>query len=91
MPPGAPDWRLPPADEPMVWEGLTDRQLCEVLKDSGQNGNRNIDEIVAHMSTPLVLWAWHPGDGRKPIATPEHEFLSEVKQWAAKGAGCPAK
>src|SRR5689334_5928962 len=32
MPPGAPDWHLPSPDMPMIWEGLTDGQLCELLK-----------------------------------------------------------
>jgi len=41
----------------MIWEGLTDRQLCELFKDPRQNGNRNGDEILQHMTTPLVLWA----------------------------------
>lgn len=30
MPPGAPGWHLPPAHEPMIWEGLSERQLCEL-------------------------------------------------------------
>src|SRR5204862_1215546 len=33
MPPGAPGWHLPSVGMPMVWEGLTDRQLCELFKD----------------------------------------------------------
>ena len=66
-PPGAPDWHLPSPAMPMIWEGLTDRQLCELLKDPKQNGNRTVAQIVEHMSTPLVLWGWHPGDGRAPI------------------------
>jgi hypothetical protein len=26
MPPGAPDWHLPPPETPMIWEGLSDSQ-----------------------------------------------------------------
>ena len=89
MPPGAPDWRLPSADMPMIWEGLTDRQLCELFKDPRQNGNRNVDEIVQHMTTPLVLWGWNPGEGRTPIPMPKSEFLAKVKEWASKGTACP--
>jgi hypothetical protein len=88
-PPGAPDWHLPSPAEPMIWEGLTDRQLCELFKNRLQNGNRNVDEIVEHMTTPLVLWGWNPGEGRTPITTPQTEFLWNVKQWASKGAACP--
>jgi hypothetical protein len=74
----------------MIWEGLTDTHLCELLKDPKQNGHRSVDEIVEHMSTPLVLWGWNPGDGRTPIPTPKSEFLANVKEWASKGAACPS-
>lgn len=90
MPPGAPGWHLPPPGMPMIWEGLTDRQLCELFKDLRQNGGRNVDQIVKHMSTPLVLWGWNPGEGRTPVPMPQTEFLAKVKEWAAKGAACPA-
>jgi hypothetical protein len=88
-PPGAPDWHLPSSKTPMIWEGMSDRQLCEIFKNPALNGHRTIDEIVQHMSTPLVLWGWHPGEGRTPISMPENEFLAKVKEWAARGAACP--
>jgi hypothetical protein len=90
VPPGAPDWHLPSPAMPMIWEGLTDRQLCELFKDPKQNGNRNVDQIVEHMNTPLVLWAWNPGEGRTPVPTPQTKFLAKIKEWASKGAACPA-
>jgi hypothetical protein len=34
MPPGAPGWHLPSPAMPMIWEGLTDHQLCELFKDT---------------------------------------------------------
>lgn len=37
------------------------------------------------MSTPLVLWR---GDGRAPVPVPQAEFLTKVKQWAAKEPAC---
>jgi hypothetical protein len=89
-PPGAPDWHLPPPAMPMIWEGLTNKQLCELFKDPKQNGRRNVDEIVEHMSTPLVRWGWHPGEGRIPIPVPETDFMANVKKWAANGAACPS-
>jgi hypothetical protein len=90
MPPGAPDWHLPPPNMPMIWEGLSDRQLCELFKDAKQNGGRTVNEIVEHMQTPLVRWGWHPGDGRSAVSVPFDQFLSNVKTWAGKGAACPA-
>ena len=88
-PPGAPDWALPAPSMPMIWEGLSDRQLCELLKDPQQNGHRSVQQIVEHMHTPLVLWAWNPGEGRNAIPLSENHFLSAVERWASHGAACP--
>ena len=88
-PPGAFGWHLPSPEMPMIWEDLTDKQLCELFKDPRQNGHRTVDQIVEHMHTPLVLWGWNPGDGRTPISVPQSEFLAEVNEWASKGAACP--
>lgn len=89
MPPGAPDWHLPSPKMAMIWEGLSSRELCELFKDPAQNGNRNVEQIVEHMSTPLVRWGWDPGEGRTPVPMPEAEFLAKVNEWAARGAACP--
>jgi len=89
MPPGTPDWHLPSPAMPMIWEGLTDHQLCELFKDPQRNGHRTPAQIVEHMHTPLVLWGWAPGDGRTPVPTPQHEFLAKIQEWAEKGAACP--
>ena len=90
-PPGAPGWHLPSPAAPMIWEGLNDHELCELFKDPKQNGNRSVSQIVEHMSTPLVLWGWNPGDGHTPVPMPEAQFLAKVKEWAAKGAACPSE
>ncbi len=89
-PPGAPGWHLPPPATPMIWEGLSPRELCELIKDPARNGHKNIQQIVEHMQTPLVRWGWNPGEGRDPVPMPFAEFLNDVKQWAASGATCPA-
>jgi hypothetical protein len=90
-PPGAPGWELPPPSTPMIWEGLSSHRLCELLKDPRQNGHRTVQQIVEHMSTPLVLWGWSPGEGRTPVTMPQAAFLSRVKEWASNGAACPAE
>src|ERR1039458_1279470 len=36
LPPGAPNWGLPPAKTPMIWQGLTDAQICQSIKDPKQ-------------------------------------------------------
>jgi hypothetical protein len=91
LPPGAPDWALPSRATPMIWEGLSDHQLCELFKDPKQNGHRTIAQIVEHMHTPLVLWGWNPGEGRTPIPSSQKRFLENVKVWADNGAVCPAE
>src|SRR5581483_3080942 len=50
-PPGAPDWRMPAPDMPMIWEGLSDRQLCDLFKDPNRNGGRDVEGIVEHLNT----------------------------------------
>jgi hypothetical protein len=89
MPPGAPGWHLPSPGEPMIWEDLTDRQLCEVILDPKQNGNRSPTQIVEHMQTPLVLWGWNPGEGRAPVPMSSKQFQMQVALWISNGAACP--
>jgi hypothetical protein len=90
MPPGAPNWGLPPPSTPMIWEGLTDGQICGAIKDPKQNRNRNLDQLVEHLtSDKLVMWAWAPGEGRVPVPMSHDEFSAKVKQWVESGAVCP--
>jgi hypothetical protein len=91
MPPGAPNWRIPPPTTPMVWEGLSDAQICRSIKDPKQNQNRNLDQLVEHLTEDtLVAWGWNPGEGRNPIPMSHEEFAAKVKRWQAAGAPCPA-
>jgi len=91
LPPGAPNWGLPTASMPMIWQGLTDTQICRAIKDPKQNNNRNLDQLVKHLSEDkLVAWGWNPGEGRNAIPMPHDEFAAKVKAWQAAGAPCPA-
>ena len=90
-PPGAPDWGLPSPTMPMIWEGLSDHELCLLFKDPKRNGHRTVAQIVEHMHTPLVLWGWSPGEGRTPIPYSEERFLGNVKLWVENGAACPSE
>lgn len=90
LPPGAPNWGLPPASTPMIWQGLTDSQICQSIKDPKRNKNRNIQQLVEHLTEDkLVMWGWNPGDGRTPVPIPHDEFASKVRAWQAAGAPCP--
>jgi len=91
LPPGAPGWRLPPPNMPMIWQGLTDAQICASIKDPKQNRGRSLDQLVEHLTEDkLVMWGWDPGEGRTPVPMPHDEFSAKVKAWQAAGAPCPA-
>ncbi len=91
MPPGAPDWHMPPADQKMPFQGISAGQLCRNLKDPMQNGGRkSARDAVKHIETdPKVLWAWAPGNGRTIPPMSHADFLKKMNEWAASGAACP--
>lgn len=91
MPPGAPNWHLPPEDQKMVFIGLSAGDLCRTIKDSKRNGNRDFAALEKHVdSDKLVLWGWDPGVGRDAVPVPHAEFVAKFKTWVAAGAPCPA-
>ena len=86
--PGAPHWHLAPAS--MGWVGLSSAALCQTIKDPAKNGNRTAAQVAAHMTEDaLVLWAWAPGDKRKPPPVPFDEFAAALDAWLKGGAPCP--
>ena len=90
MPPGAPNWHLPPPGTPMIWEGKTPGEICQQIKDPKQNGNKTIARIVEHVtSDKLVLWGWNPGEGRTLPPMNHEEFAAKFAEWAKFGAACP--
>jgi hypothetical protein len=92
LPPGAPRWGLPPAATPMIWQDRSDAQICQSIKDPKQNRNRNLEQLVEHLTEDkLVMWGWNPGEGRTPIPMPHDEFAAKVKAWQAAGAPCPSR
>ncbi|HTE55659.1 MAG TPA: hypothetical protein VK698_32615 [Kofleriaceae bacterium] len=89
MPPGAPNWNLPPPDRKMVFIGLKSGELCRRLKDPRLNGGKDMKALIEHVSRDkLVLWGWSPGVGRRPVSVPHAEFVARFKEWAAAGAPC---
>lgn len=88
-PPGAADWQLPPAKTPMAWKGLSTGELCRTLKDPAKNGNRSLQDLIPHVDTSLVRWAWNPGPGRTLPPLSHEEFVSRLKEWIETGAACP--
>jgi len=73
----------------MAWKGLNLGELCRTLKDPAKNGNRSLEDLIPHMDTSLVRWAWNPGPGRTVPPLSHDEFVSRLKEWIGTGAACP--
>ena len=92
MPPGAPNWHLPPPDKRMVFLGRSSAEIAQVLKDPAANGGKDLQALVDHVDhDKLVLWGWDPGVGRAPVPVPHADFVAAFKAWVAAGAPVPPK
>jgi hypothetical protein len=90
QPPGAPNWHLPPAANPMIFEGRTPKQLCEQLKNPQHTGGKDLKALLDHVAhDKLVGWGWDPGPGRTPVPIPRAEAVRAMEAWIAAGAPCP--
>lgn len=90
MPPGAPNWHLPPPDKKMVFIGLSSGELCRVVRDPKKNGGKDFAALTRHVSSDgLVLWGWNPGVGRAPVSVAHAEFVAKFETWVDAGAPCP--
>lgn len=91
MPPGVPDWHLPPSNMKMVFQGKSPHDLAVQMKDPKQNGGKSSSDLIEHMKTDLVKWAWEPGDGRNTPPLSYQDFFDKFKLWIDKGAVPPAQ
>jgi hypothetical protein len=92
MPPGAPNWHLPPADKKMVFINLSPAELCAVIKDPQKTNGKDLPAMLKHVEEDkLVLWGWDPGVGRAPVDVPHAQFVAAFKEWMEAGAPCPPK
>lgn len=91
--PGADEaWRLAPLS--MGWEGRSKGALCRQIKDPKHNGGRSGADVIDHLKTHLVVWAWSPGASAHGHARTQppisHEaFLEAAETWVATGQACP--
>lgn len=87
-PPGAPDWQMPGSNQPMAWEGLSVGDLCRAITDPNRNGHRKVADLIPHMRTSLVVWAWTPGPERATPPLSYEQFNSKLREWIDTGAVC---
>jgi len=89
-PPGAPGWRMPSAETPLIWRGLTTGQICRAMKDQKTNGNFSPERLIEHAAKDhFIAWAWNPGPGRLPPPLSQEQFVQRVKDWVSAGLPCP--
>ena len=92
MPPGTSvDWHMPPADQKMVFQGLTAGQLCRNFKDPNLNGGFEAKDVMEHVHKrdTLVMWGWEPGNGRTVPPLTFAQFEAAIGEWLKNGAACP--
>ena len=89
-PPGRPDWRLPPPDMRMAWQGLSLGEICQALKNPATNGGKSPQQLIEHVrDVHIVNWGWDPGPGRSIPPVSHDEFVAQVTAWVQTGAACP--
>jgi hypothetical protein len=90
QPPGHPDWHLPPANMKMVFEGRTANQLAKQLVNPKTNGNKTIQQLIAHADDGLVKAGWNPGEGRTLPPMSHAQFKKAWITWIKTGAYAPS-
>jgi len=89
MPPGNPNWHLPPANMKMVFQGKTPAQLAAQFKDRKLTG-KTLQEMLHHVEEDkLVLGGWDPGEGRTKPPLSHAEFAAKFREWIEKGGVIP--
>jgi hypothetical protein len=92
VPPGAPNWHLPPPGTPMVFIGLAPAQLCRTIKDPKATGGKDLAAMLEHLANDgLVAWGWDPGVGRAAVPVPRAELVAAFRTWMDAGAPCPSR
>ena len=89
MPPGHPDWHLPPSNMKMVFQRRTPEQLAKQLVNPKTNGNKTLKQLMEHADDGLVKIGWEMGDGRSAPPLSHEEFKKAWITWIEKGAYAP--
>jgi len=91
MPPGHPEWRLPPANMRIILQGKTPAELARQLKDPKQNGGKTLEKIIKHVSDDSLVRqsGWSPMEGKSKPPLTHDEFATKIREWIEKGAAVP--
>jgi hypothetical protein len=88
-PPGHPNWRLPPANMKMIFQGRTPSQLAKQLVNPKTNGNKTLRQLIEHADDGLVKAGWNPGEGRTVPPMSYEKFKKAWITWIKTGAYAP--
>jgi hypothetical protein len=90
MPPGDPNWHLPPATMKMVFQGKTPGQLAAQFKDQKLTG-KTLQQMLKHVEEDhlVINSGWNPGEGRTKPPLSHTEFAAKFREWIEKGAVIP--
>lgn len=90
VPPGAPNWHLPPPEIKMVFIGLSPPELCRSITSPRATGGKNLAATLTHIrDDKLVAWGWAPGEQRSTPPATRAETVAAFKTWMDAGAPCP--
>ena len=89
LPPGHPNWHLPPADRKMVFEGKSPRQLAMGFKDPKFTGFNTMDKFLHHIEHDSLVKNSFTYGVKPPLS--HADFASKVREWIEKGAALPDK
>lgn len=90
VPPGAPNWHLPPPQTRMVFINLSPRELCQNIKSTSFTGGKDLTAMMLHIrDDQLVAWGWAPGGQRSLPPASRAETVAAFKTWMDAGAICP--
>jgi hypothetical protein len=95
--PGADEaWGLAPLSMSWGEQRLADSEICQRLLDRTRNGGRSSAQVLDHLGTNLVLWAWAPGLDRAGNirSTPPvsyESFIRDAHRWVDTGTACPLR
>lgn len=89
-PPGAPNWHLPSAQMPLIFEGRSERELCEQMRRPEDNAHKSLAALLHHVSHDgLVLWGWAPGGTRSVPPVSHAAFVAAFTVWVESRGACP--
>ena len=92
MPPGAPNWHLPPARTPMVFIRHTPAQLCATDQDPKATNGKDLPAMLGHVThdEPRGL-GLGPRRGPRAVPVPRAELTAAFRTWMDAGAPCPSR